>query len=162
MKNNKGITLVALVITIIVLLILAGVSISMVVGENGVLTRATNAAERTSDAEVETDLKMAVSSAQGEFVDVYLANNNADFLECIQDEDVSEADKGKKVKLSAAGYDITLTEYKEDDEATSEPKTKLRKACTIRKTDTTAPTWSFDLKPKGKMGAEVVNFKRTK
>ena len=40
LKQKKGITLVALVITIIVLLILAGVSISMVVGDNGVLTQA--------------------------------------------------------------------------------------------------------------------------
>lgn len=37
MKNQKGITLVALVITIVVLLILAGVTISMVMGDNGVL-----------------------------------------------------------------------------------------------------------------------------
>lgn len=41
MKNNKGLTLVALVITIIVLLILAGVSLNMIMGENGILTRAT-------------------------------------------------------------------------------------------------------------------------
>ena len=40
MKNQKGITLVALVITIIVLIILAGVSIALVLGENGILTKA--------------------------------------------------------------------------------------------------------------------------
>ena len=39
-KNQKGITLVALVITIIVLLILAGVSIAMLTGDNGVLKKA--------------------------------------------------------------------------------------------------------------------------
>ena len=38
-KTNKGITLIALVITIIVLLILAGVTISTLMGENGVITR---------------------------------------------------------------------------------------------------------------------------
>ncbi len=38
-KERKGITLIALVITIIVLLILAGVSISMLIGDNGILTR---------------------------------------------------------------------------------------------------------------------------
>ena len=38
-KNNKGITLVALVITIIVLLILAGVTLSMVLGPNGIISR---------------------------------------------------------------------------------------------------------------------------
>ena len=40
MKNNKGITLIALVVTIIVLLILAGVSIAMLTGDNGILSRA--------------------------------------------------------------------------------------------------------------------------
>ena len=43
--KNKGITLIALVITIIILLILAGVSISMISGENGILTKATEAKE---------------------------------------------------------------------------------------------------------------------
>lgn len=43
LKNNKGITLVALVITIIVLLILASVTLRMVVGENGILKRAEQA-----------------------------------------------------------------------------------------------------------------------
>ena len=43
MKNNKGITLIALVITIIVLLILAGISIAMLTGENGLLNKASGA-----------------------------------------------------------------------------------------------------------------------
>ena len=51
MKNNKGITLIALVITIIVLLILAGVSIAMLTGENGILTQAGNAKTQTNRAE---------------------------------------------------------------------------------------------------------------
>lgn len=44
MKNQKGITLIALVITIIVLLILAGVSIAMLTGDNGLLTKSDEAA----------------------------------------------------------------------------------------------------------------------
>lgn len=44
MKNKeKGITLIALVVTIVVLLILAGVSISMLTGENGIITQAQDA-----------------------------------------------------------------------------------------------------------------------
>lgn len=39
LKKNEGITLIALVITIIVLLILAGITISTITGENGILTR---------------------------------------------------------------------------------------------------------------------------
>ena len=51
MKNNNGITLIALVITIIVLLILAGISIAMLTGENGILTQAQNAKNKTEEAE---------------------------------------------------------------------------------------------------------------
>lgn len=52
LKNNqKGITLIALVITIIVLLILAGVTIATLTGENGILTRIQNAKNQTEDAE---------------------------------------------------------------------------------------------------------------
>lgn len=47
MKNNTGITLIALVITIIVLLILAGVSINMITGDDGLLIKATDASEKT-------------------------------------------------------------------------------------------------------------------
>ena len=43
MKKNNGITIIALVITIIVLLILAGISIQMLSGDNGILTRAIDA-----------------------------------------------------------------------------------------------------------------------
>lgn len=61
-KNTKqrGITLIALVITIIVLLILAGVSIAMLTGENGILTQAQNAKEETTKSEEEEKIKMAV------------------------------------------------------------------------------------------------------
>lgn len=45
-KIEKGITLIALVITIIVLLILAGVSIAFLVGDNGILKYTTNAKEK--------------------------------------------------------------------------------------------------------------------
>ena len=46
-KNERGITLIALVITVIVLLILAGVSIATLTGENGILTRANDAKNKT-------------------------------------------------------------------------------------------------------------------
>ncbi len=49
-KKEKGITLVALVITIIVLLILAGVSIATLTGDNGILTKASEAKEKTEAA----------------------------------------------------------------------------------------------------------------
>lgn len=61
MKKQNGITLIALVITIIVLLILAGVSIAMLTGENGILTKASGANEKTTAAEIEEAIKLGVS-----------------------------------------------------------------------------------------------------
>lgn len=52
-KNNRGITLIALVVTIIVLLILAGISISMLTGQNGILNRASEAKEKNERAQKE-------------------------------------------------------------------------------------------------------------
>ena len=50
MKNNKGITLVALVVTIVVLLILAGVSINLVLGDNGIIAKAKEAQRKSAEA----------------------------------------------------------------------------------------------------------------
>ena len=61
MKNQRGITLIALVITIIVLLILAGVSIAMLTGENGILNKATTAVDKTEKAEIEEAIKLAIA-----------------------------------------------------------------------------------------------------
>lgn len=71
MKNQKGITLIALVITIIVLLILAGVSIAMLTGENGILTQSTKAVTETEVAAAEEAIKMEVYNN--------LASNNGVF-----------------------------------------------------------------------------------
>ena len=71
LRENKGVTLVALVITIIVLLILAGVSISMVVGDNGVLTQSTNAVDRTNEASAQSELESAISGVQADFMSQY-------------------------------------------------------------------------------------------
>lgn len=60
LKASNGITLIALVITIIVLLILAGISISMLSGDNGILQKATDAKERTGIAEVVENAKLDV------------------------------------------------------------------------------------------------------
>ena len=53
--NKKGITLISLVITIIILLILAGVSIAMLTGENGILTQAKKAKDETENAQIEEE-----------------------------------------------------------------------------------------------------------
>ena len=47
MKRNKGITLIALVVTIVVLLILAGITINYVMGDNSIFQKAVTAKEKT-------------------------------------------------------------------------------------------------------------------
>ena len=56
-ERNNGITLIALVITIIVLLILAGVTIASITGENGILSKATNARDNNAKASAEERVK---------------------------------------------------------------------------------------------------------
>ena len=63
-KKNRGITLIALVVTIIVLLILAGVSINMLTGQNGILKRATEAKNTTEVASEKEGIQMAVTTSQ--------------------------------------------------------------------------------------------------
>jgi len=59
-KNSKGITLIALMITIIILLILAGVSIAMLTGNNGTLTQANNAKVETGKAVAKEKVQVEV------------------------------------------------------------------------------------------------------
>ena len=63
MKKNNGITLIALVITIIVLLILAGVAIAMLSGENGILKKAAEAKTKAKQAQIDEQVKLAQMEA---------------------------------------------------------------------------------------------------
>lgn len=58
MRNQKGVTLVALVVTIIVLIILAGISINLILGDNGMITIAKKAKENTELAKVEEEQQL--------------------------------------------------------------------------------------------------------
>ncbi len=64
-KENKGITLIALVITIIVLLILAGVTIITLTGQNGILTKTNQAKKETTRATAEEKVNIAVLGSYG-------------------------------------------------------------------------------------------------
>ena len=64
MRNQKGITLIALVITIIVLLILAGVSIAMLTGDNGILTQTNKAKVAQIEGQVKEEVNLAIQAAK--------------------------------------------------------------------------------------------------
>lgn len=64
MKKDRGITLIALVITIIVLIILAGVSINLVLGENGILVKAKQGKEEYAQASAKEKLELVLLDLQ--------------------------------------------------------------------------------------------------
>ena len=122
MKEQKGITLIALVITIIVLLILAGVSIAMLTGQNGILTRATDSGDKTEKAAIAEKVNMAIQSA---YTDAVIANaaspsiNASDICAKYNAENSGEtaaptttaegADATITVKVSSTVYTVNLT-----------------------------------------------------
>jgi len=63
-KSKNGITLIALIITIVVLLILAGISISILIGENGLLKRTSEAKEQTEIGEEKEGVELAVITSR--------------------------------------------------------------------------------------------------
>jgi len=79
MKRNRGITLIALVVTIIVLIILAGVSVNLVLGQNGIITKAKEAKKNHEKEAV----KEKVSLMMGEYATEREENNKTlnDYLE---------------------------------------------------------------------------------
>ncbi|MCI9287846.1 MAG: hypothetical protein HFJ57_07880, partial [Clostridia bacterium] len=93
MKNieTRGITLISLVITIILMLILAGVVISLTIGENGLFKTSKYAVQKNSEAEAKEKLELALANLQAhkytdeaynenEYIDDYLNNENIEIL----------------------------------------------------------------------------------
>ena len=111
LKSKKGITLVALVVTIVVLLILAGVSINAVLGDNGIIKKANQAASVTKEAEV----KEAINRTILEF---YLTND----YETLEDFLKAKAEDGS-IDSVTKNADGTLTVKKGEYSVTVENKT---------------------------------------
>ena len=70
-KENKGVTLIALAVTIIVMLILAGVTISTLTGEDGIITQAKNSKKMSKASSEKEAIELALSSSKiEEYIDV--------------------------------------------------------------------------------------------
>ena len=107
-KDMKGITLIALVITIIVLLILAGVSIAMLTGENGILTQADEASNKTKEAGAEEKVKVEVMGSYGEdgTIDLDLLKDNLNNISGITG--VPSTITSLPITVTVDGYEITI------------------------------------------------------
>ena len=111
LNNKKGITLIALVVTVVVLIILAGVSINAVIGDDGIIKKAQNSANLTKEAEV----KEAINRTILEF---YLTND----YETLEDFLKAKAEDGT-IDSVTKNADGTLTVKKGDYSVTVENKT---------------------------------------
>ena len=79
MRNQKGITLIALVITIIVLLILAGVSIAMLTGDNGLLTKAQQSADASAVAGAKDEVTLIYQDCLAELLEDKYTNSSSTY-----------------------------------------------------------------------------------
>ena len=121
LKENKGITLVALVVTIVVLLILSGITINMTIGENGIITKAQETARKTNQIEANTqsylnelqqDVAEELANAD---IEIYLdkTESNVDNViitikGTIKDDEIIEIEcpDGSKVQGDIATYEV--------------------------------------------------------
>ncbi len=96
-NKSRGITLIALVVTIIVLLILAGISINMLMGQNGILNKATTAKKQTENTNARDELALAITSlgmdyhinGQGGTFRDYIFSHEADLKKELGSDDVT-------------------------------------------------------------------------
>ena len=118
MRKQKGITLIALVVTIIVLIILAGISISIILGENGLVAKAKRAATQTEEAVANDEMGMYMASLKidkdagsGQRLAEYLSSNigNGGLEDFLNNGDghAQVAYKGNKFLVNLDDYTFT-------------------------------------------------------
>ena len=136
-RNERGITLIALVVTIVVLLILAGVSISMLVGENGIITRAKESSKKTevsneqeqveisytavktgkwgeeiTPEDIQKELEKLVGKNKTETTENGNGTINVEFLDTKNNYNINEEGKVTQVDKDAISYEM-LYEYED-------------------------------------------------
>ena len=109
-KERKGITLIGLIVTIIILLILAGVTVMTLTGDNGLLTKAGEAKDISEKGEIEEQIKLAYNEWKlrketGETVD--LQNTVQTTLDKMYD-NATVNKQGKAISINVKGYEFTL------------------------------------------------------
>lgn len=114
-KEQKGITLIALVITIIVLLILAGVSIAMLRGQNGILTQSNNAKRETSRAEAVEKINLSLNAVKAKVYEKLVSDDTYTALTTDKNDvnseivDVMKEDLGTTLTKSTTAVDGKYT-----------------------------------------------------
>ena len=108
--KEKGITLIALVITIIIILILAGISIMTLTGENGLINKTISAKEENEMSAAKEELKLAIESLK---VNYYEENANVTMRDYIlNNEDAIEEALGNGSDVEVNGQDLEYQNFK--------------------------------------------------
>lgn len=170
-ENNKGITMIALVVTIIVLLLLAGISISMLSGENGILSRAMQAKEATRAGEVQEAVKLAITKNKAEYVGGE-KQTKAEVISILQEEgklkseEVAELENGDVIEIGGITIDFSALDtgdlsntlvamYRNGEGCTVEnctEPTHLHIGDYVNYTNPTSGEWTV---PAGELGGEA-------
>ena len=153
MKNQKGVTLIALVITIIVLLILAGVSIAMLTGDNGILTQAKSAKINQIEGQVREEVNLAVQAAKMDAENKavttntgFLADANLTAVETELVKDLTTA-KGYSMAKDESAKKITVTYATEDyKSATNDSAANITVEITLSGNTFTVGTFNYNHK----------------
>ena len=122
--KEKGVTLIALVVTIVVLLILAGISINAVLGNNGVIKQAKNAASLSKESDV-----------KGEISRIVVGYHLTDGYESLEDYLKTKVEEGKidgvtnngdgTLTVKKDGYSVTVDDSKQPSNDTATDKGTL-------------------------------------
>jgi type II secretory pathway pseudopilin PulG len=107
-KQEKGITLIALVVTIVVLLILAGVSISLVLNNNGVISKAKDSKNSTERGQAQDEVNLAINYLQIE--DATSTLTQEDRRKILEDE-LRKISADSSVSISGDGFKIIHKKY---------------------------------------------------
>ncbi len=153
MKNQKGVTLIALVITIIVLLILAGVSIAMLTGDNGILTQAKSAKISQIEGQVREEVNLAVQAAKMDAENKavttntgFLAEGNLGTMKTELEKDLTSA-KGYTIATDDSAKKITITYTTSDyQSATNDSTANITVDVTLSGNTFTVGTFNYNHK----------------
>lgn len=122
LKNDKGITLMVLVITIVILIILSGISISILLGENGIISRAKNAQELSKQAQENELISLNEIESQIDTIVVegsaYVPKDSYEELKKYYQSQIDKINEENNKKVSEK--DAELTTLKETGDASEE------------------------------------------
>lgn len=114
MKTNKGITLIALVVTILVLLILAGVAITTLMGDNGIITKTETSKKTTEVAGIQETLQTGIEALKIDYhsnpntgtIGQYIENHVDDLKKAIGVENETLTVSGNKITYKGLQFTV--------------------------------------------------------